>query len=78
MVGVLGLDGVVIVAGEEIPCAGDCDRDDNVTVDELVRAVNIALGLDDVESCLALDQDLDQTVTVDELVAAVGNALSGC
>jgi len=77
LVGVIGANGAVIVEAG-LPCAGDCDDDGAVTVDELVRAVNIALGLDEVESCPSLDRDLNQVVTVEELVAAVGDALMGC
>jgi hypothetical protein len=60
------------------PCAGDCDGRNGVTVDELVRAVTIALGTFPVEECTAVDGNGDGVVTVDELVVAVNNALSGC
>lgn len=59
-------------------CAGDCDADGAVTVDEIVRAVNIALGTVAVETCVAADSGGDGAVTVDELVAAVARALAGC
>lgn len=61
-----------------VPCVGDCTGDDQVTVDELVRGVNIALGNAPVEECTALDADGSGTVTVDELVRAVNNALQAC
>jgi hypothetical protein len=60
------------------PCNGDCNSDGTVTVDELVRGVNIALGLLASESCPAFDVNEDGTVTVDELVRAVNSALVGC
>jgi subtilisin-like proprotein convertase family protein len=61
-----------------VECAGDCDGSGAVTVDELIRGVNIALGNAPVVDCRVLDRDGGGTVTVDELVAAVNNALAGC
>ena len=61
-----------------IPCVGDCANDDRVTVDELVKGVNIALGTTSVSECHAFDRSGDERVTVDELVAAVNKALNGC
>lgn len=60
------------------PCSGDCNGDDAVTISELVRAVNIALGHLSTAACPAADPDGDGTVTVDELVACAGRALDGC
>jgi hypothetical protein len=62
---------------EPADCAGDCDGDGLVTVDELVLAVRLALG-DGLGTCTSLDVDGQAGVTVDELVAAVRNALDGC
>ena len=59
-------------------CAGDCDGSDTVTVDELVKGVNIALGNADPTTCAAFDLNHDNKITVDELVKGVNNALSGC
>ncbi|GIW45940.1 MAG: hypothetical protein KatS3mg077_3222 [Candidatus Binatia bacterium] len=59
-------------------CAADCDADGRVSVDEVVRAVNIALGAMEPLRCLAADQSGDGAVTVEELVRAVGDLLSGC
>jgi parallel beta-helix repeat protein len=60
------------------PCPGDCDGDGAVTIDELVRGVNIALGNQSLDACLVADRDGNGRVTVDELVAAVGAALREC
>lgn len=60
------------------PCAGDCDNNGAVSIDELVRAVRVALGQEAVEVCAAVDQDSDDRVTVAELVGAVRGALRGC
>lgn len=60
-----------------VPCVGDCDNDGNVTVDEILAMVNIALGAS-IDMCRAGDQNGDDDITVDELVTAVTNALDGC
>jgi hypothetical protein len=59
-------------------CAGDCDASGEVTVDEVLTLVNIALGNTPVSSCIAGDRNQDGTVTVDEILAAVNAVLSGC
>lgn len=68
----------VTQAPTPIACVGDCNRDSQVTVDEIVRAVNIALGNSFVSTCLAVDGNGDNQVTVDEIVRAVNSALNGC
>lgn len=59
-------------------CPGDCNLDEQVTIDEVVTAVNIALGTGDLAGCQAVDASNDGQVTVDELVTAVSRALQGC
>jgi hypothetical protein len=60
-------------------CTGDCDDDKRVTVNELVRGVNISLEVQALAVCPSFDRDGSQTVTVDELVSAVRVALgNGC
>ncbi|MBI4515325.1 MAG: hypothetical protein HY699_05860 [Deltaproteobacteria bacterium] len=59
-------------------CVGDCDGDSEVTVDELIRGVNIALGSVDLEVCPSFDTDSDNEVTIDELIQAVNYALGSC
>ncbi|MBI4518549.1 MAG: hypothetical protein HY699_22350 [Deltaproteobacteria bacterium] len=59
-------------------CFGDCNGDGEVTVDELVIGVNLALGSATLRSCRPLDEGGDGEVTVDELVRAVNLALSSC
>ena len=70
------------VAGADVAsaqsCTGDCDSGLTVTVDELVKAVNIALGSASLSTCAAADRNSDGAVTVDEIVTAVGAALNGC
>jgi hypothetical protein len=60
------------------PCPGDCDGDGTVTVDELIRAVNIALGSQPLSDCPAADLDGDGSVQVNEIIVAVHSTLMGC
>ncbi len=59
-------------------CTGDCNGDHMVTVDELLLAVNISLGTDNLSACPLLDRNGDGVVSIDEILTAVGNALQGC
>lgn len=59
-------------------CDGDCDGDGIISVNELVKGVNIALGTLDVSGCMNFDANHDMKVTVEELVTAVNGALNGC
>ncbi len=61
-----------------LTCVGDCGNDDQVTVDEILTMVNIALGNVDVSECDAGDLSQDGQITVDEILTAVNNALNGC
>ena len=58
-------------------CSGDCNADGAVTVDELVRLVNTALGQTPAESC-ANGIPTGTPVDVSFLVRAVNKALTGC
>jgi hypothetical protein len=64
--------------GGPAACTGDCDHSFQVTVDEIVQGVNLALGMGSVGNCVPFDPDGSGSVTVDEIVAAVNNALNGC
>ncbi len=59
-------------------CVGDCDGNGDVAIDELIRAVNIALGDLVGQNCSAADADSGGAVTIDELVGAVQASLAGC
>jgi hypothetical protein len=59
-------------------CTGDCNDNDSVTVDELLKGVNIALGNLQLSQCSPFDLNGDGAVTVDEILTAVNNALDGC
>jgi hypothetical protein len=59
-------------------CAGDCNGDGSVRVNELIIGVNIALGNASVCVCPSFDRDFNRTVSINELIAAVLAALEGC
>ena len=59
-------------------CRGDCNFDASVTVDEIVRIVNIALGTAAVAFCPQADASCDGAVTVDEIIGSIDWALNGC
>jgi hypothetical protein len=65
-------------ARAQTTCPGDCNGDLQVTVDELVRGVDIALGTLPLSSCPAFDANATDTVEIAELIAAVQAALTGC
>jgi len=58
-------------------CAGDCDGDGQVTVNEIVLLVNIDLGSADASACphgIPPGSEVDITL----IVRAVNNALGAC
>lgn len=71
-------DGTVTVQEGVAVCGGDCDASGDVTVDEIITLVNIALGTVDVTQCTRGDTNSDGEITVEEIVAAVTFALNGC
>jgi matrixin len=59
-------------------CAGDCNGNGVVSIDEILKGVNIALSAQPVSLCPSFDANHSGTVTVDELLKAVHAALNGC
>lgn len=59
-------------------CAGDCDGSGEVSINELVTGVNLALNAESDAVCSALDIDDNGQIAINELIAAVANALDGC
>jgi len=68
----------VLVAPGSAACTGDCNGDGEVTVNELISMVNIALGNADLSSCMAGDANGSGDITINEIIAGVNNALNGC
>jgi hypothetical protein len=65
-------------AAARATCIGDCDGNGEVSVNELIVGVNIALDLAPTTMCEAMDRNGDAMVSIDELLAAVNTALDGC
>jgi hypothetical protein len=57
---------------------GDCNADDEVTVDELLQMVNIAVERLPLEVCEVGDLDRNGEITIDEILQAANHALFGC
>jgi len=59
-------------------CAGDCNGDAVVSIDDLLQAVTVAFGDAPPSSCASVDVNGDGTVSINELLGAVRRALDGC
>jgi hypothetical protein len=77
--------GDVCTSEEECPplpgdtsCPSDCDANGRVDVSELVVTLDIALGRQSIDVCLAADSEDDGAVTIDDAVLGVNSVLSGC
>jgi hypothetical protein len=73
-VGIAG--GTPLATAVGVGCIGDCDGDGRVSIEEIITAVNIALGSVDASACESLGAN--GPVTVAEIVTAVNEALNGC
>jgi hypothetical protein len=59
-------------------CFGDCNDSGQVSVDDLLTMVNVALGSAPITACKAGEANGDERIGIDEILAAVNNALYGC
>jgi hypothetical protein len=59
-------------------CAGDCDDDGQVLINELVTSVNIALERASLNECRGVDADESGAADVSELTVAINRSLHGC
>ncbi|MDX2168581.1 MAG: hypothetical protein SF182_16025 [Deltaproteobacteria bacterium] len=62
-------------AQAQAQCVGDCNGDGQVTINELITGVNIALGSSPVSACPSFDENGDGEVSINELIKAVNIAL---
>jgi hypothetical protein len=68
-----------LAAGLDVlPCVGDCDGDDEVSVSELILGVGMALGEDTIDECPAFDFTPDDRIMIDELLLSVAASSEGC
>src|ERR1044072_9178058 len=59
-------------------CPGDCNSNLQVSFDEIIIGVKIALGLADVPACSPANRNGDFSVRVGELIAAVESPRVSC
>jgi len=72
-------DVAALIAAATAPsCAGDCNGDGIVTVNELLVGVDLLLTGGSPGACLALDANKDGVITVGELITATNRVLNGC
>ncbi|MGH7786293.1 MAG: hypothetical protein ACRERC_05465 [Candidatus Binatia bacterium] len=69
---------LLLASAAQATCGGDCDGNGAVTVGELIRSVNVALGSAALDSCAASDLNGNGRIAINELLAGVNAALSGC
>jgi hypothetical protein len=61
-----------------VPCPGDCNGSGAVEINEIIAAVNQALGQSGAAICAGVDRNADGVIAIDELIVLVGTALRGC
>jgi len=59
-------------------CAGDCNGNHEVTIDDIGKMVNVALAAFTVSACQAGDLNRSGGITIDEIILAIGHALTAC
>ena len=60
-------------------CTGDCNDDGEVTIDDLVKVVNVSLGMMPMSECVNADAEpSDGRVAIDEVIRSVRSSLYGC
>ena len=69
---------VSVTATAPPPCTGDCNHSGEITVNELIAGVDIALGTAPLTTCPAFDCTGTGKVGVSCLIDAVNAALHGC
>ncbi len=57
-------------------CAGDCDGNGTVAINDVITLVDIALGTAPLASCASADTNNDGYITVSEIVSAVNTLLA--
>jgi hypothetical protein len=71
----------VAVAHAASCCVGDCNDDGQVTIDEIIRVVNIVLGTESVDACSSASFCQWCHFGIDlcpVAFQAISNAISGC
>jgi hypothetical protein len=69
----------MVLAGLDVlPCVGDCDGDDAVSVSEVILGVGMALGEESLDECRSFDFSPDNRIMIDELLLSVAASSEGC
>jgi hypothetical protein len=69
---------VILISVSGPACVGDCNNGGDVTVNELIAMVNIALGNAALSACPVGDVNANGAIEINEIITAVNNALNGC
>lgn len=71
---------VTPIIADALSCFGDCNGDQRVTIDEIIKSINIALGNALASSCPNFQccPDPCEAEGVDCVIRAINNALGGC
>ncbi|HVM98007.1 MAG TPA: trypsin-like serine protease [Candidatus Acidoferrales bacterium] len=77
-IGTLQLTATSFPIATKPTCVGDCHGDGEVTIDDLILGVSIALEDTPLTACPVFDADGSGSVSVDELITGVNNALAMC
>ena len=75
----VALTAVVVAQRVDAQCAGDCNDDGEVSINDLIAVVNVSLGEMPMSACPSADTPpTDGRVTIEEIVRSVHDALFGC
>jgi hypothetical protein len=69
---------LLVSASSAQTCVGDCNGNNEVTINELILGVNIALGNQPITACEAFDCQGTGMVPINCLIQGVNNASNGC
>ncbi len=75
---VFGLLATLLLPHVAHACTGNCNGDGQVTIDEIIVGVNMALGLLPLTVCPIFDRDGSGAIEIDELIAAIDSSQRGC
>ena len=59
-------------------CAGDCNLDGAVAIDEIITGIGIGSRAMPVDRCYAADRDRSGAIAIDEIVSSVASSIHGC
>lgn len=72
-----GVD-VNVKFAQHCACAGDCDGDGTVSLNEVITGIGIGLGTKSLDECPSFDANSDDTVGVTDLIGGVDHSINDC